>query len=66
MQFNGITGAYERIYTDTKVNLASGFAFAHRSWNYDLFVTSPYAGTAFVRFDGVTGKVIISALMILF
>jgi len=56
MQFNGITGAYERIYTDTKVNLASGFAFAHRSWNYDLFVTSPYAGTAFVRFDGVTGK----------
>jgi len=55
-QFHGVTGTYERIFTDTKVNLASTLAFSHRPQNSNLFVSSPYSATAFVQFDGTTGK----------
>lgn len=56
LQFNGLTGAYESVFTKTRVNMASAMAFGNMPKNSDLYVTSPYAGTAWVRFDGATGE----------
>lgn len=56
LQFNGLTGAYEKVFNDVPINMVSSMALAHRGFNRDLFLTSPFAGTTFVRFDGTTGK----------
>lgn len=56
LQFNGLTGAYEKVFNDVPINMVSSMALAHRGYNRDLFLTSPFAGTTFVRFDGTNGK----------
>jgi len=56
LQFNGITGTYERVFTDVPINMLSSLAFSYRGFNRDLFVSSPFAGTSFGRFDGTTGR----------
>jgi len=56
LQFNGLTGTYEKVFNDVQINMVSSMAFAHRGFNRDLFLTSPFAGSTFVRFDGTNGK----------
>ena len=57
LQFHGVTGKYESVFTKTGVNMASAMAFGSMPTNSDLYVTSPYAGRAWVRFDRATGEV---------
>jgi len=56
IQFNGVTGAFERVFNDVPIKMASALAFAYRGFNRDMFATSPYAGIAFARFDGANGR----------
>jgi len=57
-QFDGFTGAYEKILTSVQIPTASGFAFSFSKFGNDLFATGFHNGRAITRFNGTSGSFI--------